>query len=144
MELTLKRKTFTDNSTIGDLFINGKFFCYVLEDKERGLVASEGAEACAKKKIYGKTAIPYGRYEVVMTYSNRFKQYMPLLLDVPAFAGIRIHTGNKAEDTEGCLLVGENASTDWVGLSRAAYDKLLKKFKSVEKAEKIFIEITNA
>jgi hypothetical protein len=130
MKLELKRKIFTDDSTIGELFIDGIFVCYTLEDKVRD------------KKIYGVTAIPYGEYEVVITFSNRFKQYMPLLLKVPGFEGIRIHSGNKSADTEGCILVGSSKSLNFVGNSRVTYRSLFAKMKIASKKEKIFINVT--
>lgn len=94
--LTLKRVYPTDDYTIGELYIEGEYFCDTLEDTVR------------EKKIAGKTAIPYGKYEVIVNRSPRFKRELPLLLDVPNFTGIRIHRGNDAEDTSGCILVGEN------------------------------------
>lgn len=130
MKLELKRKIFTDDSTIGELFIDGVFVCYTLEDKVRD------------KKIYGVTAIAYGEYEVIISYSNRFKQYMPLLLKVPEFEGIRIHSGNKSSDTEGCILVGSSKSLNFVGNSRVTYRSLFAKMKIAAKKEKIFINVT--
>ena len=130
MILELKRKIFTDDSTIGELSIDGKFICYTLEDKVRD------------KKIQNVTAIPYGKYEIAVTFSNRFKQYMPLLLNVPGFEGVRIHSGNKSTDTEGCILVGGTRSLDFIGKSRVTYKALFDKIKSVRKTEKIFLNIT--
>lgn len=129
MELTLKRLTRTEKSTIGELHINGAFECYTLEDAERA------------SKVYGRTAIPKGRYEVMINYSNRFKQYMPLLLNVPNYEGVRIHSGNTDADTLGCVLVGQAKGVDVIGASRAAYKALFAKLKQVEKKEKIFITI---
>ena len=83
MELRLVRETFTAVSTIGRLMVDGLFDSYTLED-----VVRDGP------KIPGRTAIPYGRYQVIIDYSNRFKRPMPLLLNVPGFTGIRIHQGN--------------------------------------------------
>ena len=134
MNILLLRKEFTEKSTIGELFINGNFECFTLEDKDRNL-ESGGI------KVYSKSAIPRGKYEVIISFSNRFKQYMPLLVNVPQFQGIRIHTGNKAENTEGCLLLGKTKSKDFIGLSKEAYSAFLAKLKKVEKNEKIFIEI---
>lgn len=134
MNILLLRKEFTEKSTIGELFINGNFECFTLEDKDRNL-ESGGI------KVYSKSAIPRGKYEVIISFSNRFKQYMPLLVNVPQFQGIRIHTGNKAENTEGCLLLGKTKSKDFIGLSKEAYLAFLAKLKKVEKNEKIFIEI---
>lgn len=129
MILQLKRKIFTDDSTIGELSIDGVFVCYTLEDKVRD------------KKIQNVTAIPYGKYEVIINFSNRFKQYMPLLLKVPGYAGIRIHSGNKSTHTEGCILVGSSKSLNFIGNSRATYRSLFARMKLVEKKEKIFINI---
>lgn len=120
MELLLKRKWFSDESTIGELFVDGEDCCYILEDVVRD------------KKIKGKTAIPYGSYKVVIDFSNRFQKDMPHLLDVPDFAGIRIHPGNTSKDTEGCLLPGLVKGVNTVLRSAVAYTHLfglLKKAK---------------
>lgn len=129
MEIKIIRTTKTANSTIGEMYVDGAFECYTLEDAERA------------SKIYGRTAISKGRYEVIINFSNRFKQYMPLLLRVPDFEGIRIHAGNSEHDTEGCVLVGNTRSKDWIGGSRIAYKALLWKMRKVEKKEKIYITI---
>lgn len=136
MNIVLTRKEFTEKSTIGELFIDGKFECFVLEDKDRKLET-----AGEKAKVYGLTAIPRGRYSVVITYSNRFKQLMPLLLNVPYFEGIRIHKGNVAEHSHGCLLVGNGMAKDRVTGSAISYDRLFKKLSTATKKEKIIIEI---
>jgi hypothetical protein len=130
MILELKRKIFTDDSTIGELSIDGVFICYTLEDKVRDA------------KIKNVTAIPYGKYEIAITFSNRFQQYMPLLLNVPGFEGVRIHSGNKSTETEGCILVGGTRSLNFIGKSRVTYKTLFNKLKSVKKTEKLFINIT--
>jgi hypothetical protein len=129
MNLKLVRKTFTEQSTMGELSVNGKFECFTLEDKVRAV------------KIHGETAIPEGIYEVVVTFSNKFKKSLPLLLNVPNFDGIRIHSGNKAADTEGCILVGQTKAQDFVGASRAAFNVLFPKIEAALKKEKIFIQV---
>ncbi|MDT7604435.1 MAG: hypothetical protein QOF61_2432 [Acidobacteriota bacterium] len=129
MDLKLVRKTFTEQSTMGELSVNGKFECFTLEDKVRAV------------KIHGATAIPEGIYEVVVTFSNKFKKQLPLLNNVPNFDGIRIHSGNKPADTEGCILVGQTKSKDFVGGSRAAFDVLFPKIVAASKKEKIFIQV---
>lgn len=129
MQLKLHRKIFTDDSTIGELFIDDVFFCYTLEDKVRPV------------KIKNITAIPNGTYDVIINFSNRFQKYMPLLLNVPNYEGIRIHSGNKSADTEGCILVGGTKTTDFIGNSRVTFSKLMTKLKAVEKKEKIKITI---
>lgn len=129
MELLLKRKWFTDKSTIGELSVNGAFECYTLEDKVRTV------------KIAGRTAIPAGRYEVAVNFSNRFQKLMPLLLNVPNFEGIRIHSGNTQDDTDGCILVGKTRDTDFVGNSRSTFAALFAKIRAAVTSEKVFIRI---
>lgn len=129
MHLTLKRFAFKETYTIGRLSIDGEYFCDTLEDKVR----PDGV------KIYGETAIPAGTYEVVITYSNRFKRLLPLLLNVPMFEGIRIHPGNTSVDTHGCLLVGFNTAKGKITQSRATFEKL---FQKLHKADKITITIS--
>ncbi len=120
MVITIKRLYKTDTSTIGELLINGVFECFTLEDTER------------KVKIKGETAIPKGTYKVIINESNRFKRLLPLLIDVPNFEGVRIHSGNSNHDTEGCILVGKTRNKNYIGQSRKAFDKLFKKMQ-VEK-----------
>jgi hypothetical protein len=112
-ELLLSRRWYSNRSTIGALTF-GEFSCFTLEDRVR----EPGV------KVQDKTAIPAGRYRVVVDFSQRFQRRMPLLLEVPMFTGIRIHSGNTAEDTRGCILVGEWRAPDWVGDSRRAFGKL--------------------
>lgn len=141
MELLLTRKHFTDESTIGELFVDGAFECYTLEDRDRGLYQDQPLQKIVSEKIYGKTAIPIGRYEVVNSYSNRFKKYLPLLLSVPGYEGIRIHPGNREQDSLGCILPGTSFTDNMVSESRKAFAGLYAKLKAVEKKEKIFITI---
>ena len=144
MELLLQRKYFTQNSTVSDLFIDGTPFSNVLEDVDRALDSEMGKERIGWLKQYGKTAIPYGRYEVIISYSNRFKKYLPLLVNVPGYDGIRIHVGNYHTDTDGCLLPGiyDPKLPDFVGKSKVTFDKLMSILKEAEKREKIFITVT--
>lgn len=143
MEIKLTRKIFTDISTIGELSIDGEWHCYTLEDKDRGLKQSMNIEDILQLKVKGKTCIPYGRYEVIITPSVRFKKDLPLLLNVPGFVGIRIHSGNTAADTEGCLLPGLIKNTNYVGNSRVAFNKIFPLIKgAINKREAVFINIT--
>ena len=114
MKIDVIRKWKKKEYTIGQMYINGQYFCDTIED-----VVREG-----QKKIYGKTAIPEGTYKVIMNYSSKFKRVLPLLLSVPSFTGIRIHRGNTAEDTNGCILVGKNREVGKV-LDSAAYEIML-------------------
>lgn len=126
MDIVVKRLHRTKKSTIGELFIDGKFECYTLEDIEREV------------KIKSETAIAKGKYKVIINKSNRFKRLLPLLLNVPNFEGVRIHPGNSNHDTEGCILVGKTKSVDYIGSSRLAFDKL---FKKMQLAKEITITI---
>lgn len=120
MKLELRRTVYTDKSTIGELYVDGLFECYTLEDVVRN------------KKIYGETAIPAGSYHVKITQSPRFKRELPLLLNVPGFEGVRIHPGNSAQDTEGCILVGLDKGADFIGRSRQAFDALFAEMKQAD------------
>lgn len=110
--LLLERLYFTDRSTIGELSIDADKVCYTLEDTCR----ANGI------KIAGKTAIPAGRYEVIVNWSDRFKRPMPLLLNVPGFDGVRIHTGNTELDVAGCIALGMRHEEDRLFDSRKAWD----------------------
>ena len=108
MELQLKRIARKPTYTIGRLSINDHYICDTLEPTDRGLNQSMTLDKIKSVKIKGKTAIPAGRYKVIMSYSPKFKKTLPLLLNVPAFSRILIHTGNTAKDTQGCILCGKN------------------------------------
>ena len=108
IKLKLKRIYKGLKYTIGKLFINDEYFCDTIEDTDRGLKSSMSIEYIKKKKVYAKTAIPTGTYKIEMTYSNKFKRILPLLVDVKGFSGIRIHRGNTEIDSSGCIIVGEN------------------------------------
>lgn len=129
MKLLLKRKFKGETYTIGDLFIDGKFFCNTLEDKFRILPllcpdTPQGIGCRCKEKKYGETAIPYGTYRITMEHSPRFKRVLPYLHDVPHFIGILIHSGTTARDSAGCILVGNNTVKGKITESRATSDKL--------------------
>ena len=137
MELTLNRIFLGSSATIGELLINDKHLCDTLEDRVR----PEG------EKVYGKTAIPEGTYEVKLTHSPRFKKILPEILNVPNFSGIRIHSLNKAEESEGCIGVGEwnGKDTNWISNSRKAFNKLFTILQEVsDRGEKITITINNS
>ena len=143
MKLELKRKFLGEDYTIGDLYINDILFCNVLEDKVRDLNKDGDLNDAGEGKVYGETAIPYGTYTVVLTYSNRFKKVMPLLENVKGFEGIRIHNGSTKQDTLGCLLVGKNTQKGMVTESKVTFAKLMKRLvDATEMKETIFITIT--
>jgi hypothetical protein len=138
MKLELKRRFLGETYTIGDLYINGKFFSNTLEDKVRDLNKDGDLKDVGEGKIMHETAIPYGTYSVIMNMSNRFKRIMPLLLDVPHFAGIRIHSGNKASHSSGCILVGINSVKGGLTESKK-YEKILYDYLLKEKVSTITI-----
>ena len=141
MELLLERKYCKEEYTIGRLSLNGVFFCNTLEDKVRD-INKNGTFDCGEFKIKGHTAIPYGEYEIKVTYSPKFKRELPLLLNVKHFEGIRIHRGNSKKDTEGCILPGENKEKGKV-LNSTKYELELTKLikESNNKGEKVTIKI---
>jgi Family of unknown function (DUF5675) len=135
MKLELIRTMCGATCTIGDLYVDGVRQCYTLED----VVRPDG------EKVYGETAIPYGRYRVRITFSNRFQRDLPLLLDVPNFDGIRIHPGNTAADTHGCLLVGMDKSGDTITNSRVAFAGVFADIRdAIERGEEVWVEIKDA
>lgn len=143
MEVLIDRAWKKSDYTISRLYVNGELFgCNTLEDTDRGVRQDMPLEEIRKKKVYGQTAIPSGSYECVYTYSNRFKKMLPLLKGVPGFDGIRIHSGNSAKDTLGCILVGKNDKKGWVSNSRFWTDKLIQAMKTAwDKKEKVMIVI---
>ena len=137
MELKLVRKYFGETYTIGDLYIDGVFFSNTLEDKNRD-IDKNGVFNNGEKKVYGKTCIPFGTYKVILSMSNKFKKILPLLLNVPQFDGIRIHSGNTDEDSSGCILVGINDIKGRRSKSTITFNSLMTK---LSKADNITIEI---
>ena len=141
MNITLNRIAKKAKYTIGKLYINDKYFCDTLEDTDRGLTQSMTEQQIGSKKVYGETAIPTGTYRIIISYSNKFKKQMPLLLNIPGFAGIRIHSGNTEKDSLGCILVGKNKSVGKVLESRDTYSKLFSILQEANKKETIKITI---
>lgn len=117
MILKLIRTTLNQDETIGELYVDNVFECYTLEDVVRQ----------PEIKVPDRTAIPYGTYDVSITYSPKFGRYLPLLNNVPNFTGIRIHPGNFAKDTEGCILVGNKKDVHAILESRKAFANLYNK-----------------
>lgn len=134
MLLEVKRLYKKDTYTIGVLMIDGEKFSDTLEDKVRDLKS--------EKKVYGETAIPAGKYKVVMSMSSKFKRVMPYLENVPQFTGIMIHPGNTIKDTLGCILVGENKKKGQLVNSRKYSDELNKRInEAIERKEQVWIEV---
>ena len=132
LKLRLKRIARRDTYTVGRLFVQNARFCDTIEDKDRGLRQDMTPEEIAAAKVYGKTAIPAGTYVIEFTYSAKFGprydyaagDLMPTIMNVPGFDRILIHSGNTAEDTAGCLIVGVNKEVGKVLESRATLARL--------------------
>lgn len=127
MRVLVDRKWKKDTYTIGRVYIDGEFYCNSMEDKDRGLADWMSVGEISKKKVYGETAIPTGKYKVTMTYSAKYKRVMPQVMNVKGFAGIRIHSGNTAKDSLGCILLGKNDKPGWISNSR----NICKKFEEL-------------
>lgn len=141
MELRVERLWPKENYTVGRLYVNNEFFSNTLEDKiidkDKSGVFDNG-----EKKVYGESAIPYGKYKVIYNWSPKFGRNLPRLLDVPHFEGILIHSGNTARDSAGCILVGKNTSKGMLSESRYTSDKLNEIIDAAQKrGEEITIEI---
>lgn len=132
MELKLKRIAKQPDYTIGRLYIDGELFCDTLEDTDRGLEQNMDIDELKRLKVFGKTAIPKGKYCVFLTRSPKFGRVLPYVADVPAYSGIRIHAGNTEDDTLGCILVGQNKIVGKVINSRQTLDMLMERLDGEE------------
>lgn len=153
MVLKLDRKYKKDTYTIGVLYVDGVRFCETCEDKDRGLKQSDMLWTIKKKKVYGETAIPTGKYTITLDvvsakyakvdwYRRLCGGKMPRLLNVPGYDGILIHVGNTALDSSGCILVGRNTKKGMVTSSRETFSALYAKMKAAnDRHERITIEI---
>lgn len=140
LELLLQRDDFFPSRTFGKLFVGGRYFCEVLEDADRFLEV--GGE-----KIHGQTAIPRGRYRVILSPSVRWKgKVMPELLGVDGFSGVRFHGGNDEGDTEGCPLLGHVRNTagplyvrDCAGPNARLIDLIES---AIERGDEVWVDVT--
>lgn len=137
MTVRLTREPTTGGATFGVIFVDGHYACFSLEDAVR----EQTGQPVSAWKVPGQTAIPSGQYRVIVTPSVRFKQPLPLLLDVPGFSGVRIHPGNTIADTEGCILVGADRDDTRVLQSRVAFDGLFAQIQAA--SGDIWIDIEN-
>lgn len=146
MEITVTRAPSLKGATLGEMCVNGTHECYTLEDEVREK-SNPGVwrtmdEYVASWKIPKVTAIPRGRYHVTVTFSPHFNRLLPLINDVPGYTGVRIHPGNKAADTDGCILVGQTKESNLVYQSKAAFDVLFPKIQAaIARGEQVFISI---
>lgn len=151
MKLLLRRIFKGPRYTIGKLFINGVYECDTLEDQDRGLTSQMSLEEIKAKKVYGVTAIPTGTYSINMTtvspkfkdraWAKPYKGILPRLENVEGYEGVLIHVGNKAEDTLGCILVGENKVKGQVINSTATFYELMTVLLKAQSAGEV-IELT--
>ena len=141
MKLRLRRIALKDEYTIGKLYIDGEYFCDVLEPPTRDL-NKNGIFDNGETKVKNNTAIPFGTYNVIINRSPRFKRDLPRLLSVPDFDGVLIHRGNTKNDTSGCILVGENKVKGKVVNSTPYEIELVKRCKAaLSNNEQITIEV---
>ena len=156
MEVLIKRIAKKDTYTIGNLFIDGKYICDTLEDKDRGLTQKMPLSEIKSKKIYGETAIPTGRYKLDLNtvspkYSNsskykwaqKYEGKLPRILNIPGFEGVLLHVGNSAQDSLGCPLVGKNKVVGKVLESTKTFTDLMDNYfvPARDKNEEIWITI---
>lgn len=150
MEIKVDRKWKKEKYTIGRLYINGEFICNTIEDTDRGLTQSMSEEEIKSKKIYGKTAIPSGRYKILMNvvspkfsqkefYMNVCKGKVPRLEGIKGFSGVLIHSAATADNVEGCIGIGYNTIKGQLTNSKEAFEKVYKKLSST--GEEIWITI---
>jgi len=138
VEIIVERLQKDEDVTIGAITIDGDFACWSLEDPVREIPG----QPVSTWKIHGETAIPAGRYKVIVDMSARFKRLLPLLLDVPGYSGVRIHAGNTAADTEGCILVGNERLAKSLARSQLALAPFMAKMGEAQrKGETIWLEI---
>lgn len=135
MILKLVRHTFTDKSTIGSLYINGDFECFTLEDVVRDFGPN------GEGKVKGATAIPYGVFEITLEFMKHLRRICPKLNGIPFYSDVFLHWGNKADNTDGCPLVGQTWTTDWIGKSLLAFEALMPKIEAGLKTGQVYIQI---
>lgn len=151
MKLKIWRKWPKSGYTIGIFYVSGKRLCESLEDTDRGLVQTMPTGKINQVKVKGKTAIPKGTYKVILSVSPIFKDrvwgkkyngLVPEILDVKGFSAIRIHPGNRASDTDGCPLCGDNSAVGRLTNSTKRYYELMDMLVPAwERGEEITIEI---
>lgn len=151
LKITVKRKILNECDTIGDLYVSYpntpetlEFVCNTLEDKVRNKKDTKKEDFV---KVYGETAIPYGTYRVIISYSNAFKKNLPEILNVPLYEGIRIHAGNHKDDSLGCILLGDSPkisqTKSWIYNSQKNMSKFMKILEPAVKEGRVIIEITD-
>lgn len=141
MKLFVARNTKAKTYTAGRMYCDGELLCYTLEDTVR----EAKGKPVEEWKIKGETAIPEGRYRVILTKSPRFKRILPEVLNVPGYAAVRIHAGNQTKDTDGCILVGMydgNELDNWLGNSRKAEALVIEKInEAINSGDEVWLTV---
>lgn len=140
MILHLERKIFNPTSCEGNLYVDGRWFCHTIED----VVRAEPGEWKPELKIYSQTAIPYGVYPVLVTWSNRFKRQLTGVFNVPDFSGIRIHNGSSEKSSAGCIIVSfkNDAANHRLINEPDAMNKLVELVTKAQASEKVVLSIS--
>lgn len=153
MILHLQRIARRDKYTIGRLYIDGVRFCDILEDTDRGLTSEMTEAEIKRRKVYGKTAIPTGTYDVQLSYSPKFanrpwvtkyRGMLPLINGIPGFSRVFLHVGNTADDTDGCPLLGQNTIVGKVTQSTVTFQQFMDQFvmRALARKDKIRIKVS--
>lgn len=146
MELKVVREEFNLDQTVGKLYANGIFICYTIEDRDRGLTNDMDASEIKRIKIAHKTAVNYGRYRVILSYSNKLKRYLPLMLDIRSWVGCRLHRGSTPNSSSGCICLGMERKIvkGVVKLDKIkeAEKKVIDMLEAINRTESSYIEIT--
>lgn len=130
MDIIVYRQPVKGKPTLGEMHIDGEFFCYTLEDEDRGILNGMSFSRVKELKRYGETCIGYGSYTLTLGESVKFKRVLPLLHKVTGFEGIRIHRGNFASDSLGCILVGYGKENFTITHSKQCEIDLVKKLSN--------------
>lgn len=142
MEIEVVRKEFYPECTHGELYIDDEYLCDTLEDQDRDFNKDGDIADKGEGKVYGQTAIPRGRYELVLKVSARFGKTLPTILNVPGFTGVLIHSGNTPEETNGCILLGEKQKRGRVMSSRFFMLRFMEIVKpAFKEGEKIYLTV---
>lgn len=152
VDFDLIRWIFSAKSTIGVISLDGSFICNCIEDCDRGLNQSMSLEEIKARKMYGITAIPYGRYKILIQQSPRFSQragkpvYVPYITNVPGYSGVEIHSANFASQLLGCIAPGmyDPLKVDSVWFSKQSYQKLFDLIKEKIADKDVFLKISKS
>lgn len=125
-----------ENVTLGKMYLDNVFFCQTCEDEDRFL------ENGVTEKVYGRTAIPRGKYRLTTSFSNRFQRVLPLVLDVPGFTGIRVHGLNRAEESHGCVGVGKVRTSTGIAQCKDTVQRIIDQIDAgVEMGIETWLEV---